>query len=642
MEGVQVRTAGGGHSSRPLLVAPFLIGGLAGAWLASTSATLALVAIGWASSALAAAAIALLLTSAPARQRQLGRLTRAGGRADRWPARPMWSFLVRCVTVFAPIGVSMSVALAVQEALPPPEGGWSAAGQVLILLACGFGVLYPAERATRRLGPITMLLKLSLAFPSSAPSRFKVARRSGNVGRLRKTLEATYTPDDRARTETAGTLLSLLAALTAHDSRTRGHSERVRVFSEMLASELGLDERSRERLRWSALLHDIGKMAVSADVLNKPGPLDDNQWSAMRRHPSVGAELVAPLIPWLGEWGSAVVEHHERLDGSGYPRGLEREQISKGARIIAVADAFDTMVTPRSYRGAMSPAAAREEVARFSARQFDPRVVRALMNLSIPRLWWRIGLAAWLAQLPLLRRTGSDRPRSTRNPLPVAGMLSLMAVVVALSASGLLGSQGPGTIGLGRGSGSALDSSASGTVIVEEASGPARPSSPSQDPGVGGNAGGADEPAPEGDAAPVDTPPGSGTTGGGNGGGSGGGNGGGSGGGNGGATVGTGGGGGTVGTGGGGDGTVGVAGGGGGTSSEANSDATVGGTGGDGTVGGSGGQPPPVTPPPTEQPPPTPDPTPTPSPNGCEGNPGQGHGHAYGHCKDKGKGHGKG
>jgi putative nucleotidyltransferase with HDIG domain len=624
------------------MLAPFVVGGLAAAWLAITSSSALLVAIGWASSVLAAGAIVLLVTAAPAERRQRGRLAKADRRAERWPARPVWSSVVRGVTVFAPVGVSVSAALAVQEVLPPPSGGWNSVGHVAILLICGLGVLYPAEQATRRLAPITMLLKLSLAFPSAAPSRFRVARRSGNVGVLRKALEAGHAPDDPARTEVAGTLLALVAALTAHDSRTRGHSERVRVFTEMLAAELGVEDRSRERLRWSALLHDIGKMAVSAEVLNKPGPLDEDQWTAVRRHPAVGADLVAPLAPWLGEWGAAVAEHHERLDGSGYPHGLERDQISLGARIIAVADAFDTMVTPRPYRAAMSPGAAREEVARFSASQFDPRVVRALMSLSIPRLWWRIGLAAWLAHLPLLRRGGPGRSKraAARNPLPIAGMLSMLAAVVVLSASGLLGNQ-PSIPGVDSGGGmpSELDSSASGRITVGPAPAPATGPAFS---GLLEEGGAATDVLSEGaEGTPAD---GSGLDGGG------------------GAQAGQGAGGGQgdQGAGQGGQGSGGAAGdsgggagdgavGGQGTVVEANEDVIVPGTGAetgteepDQPVGGAGTPPPgpPATTPP-QAPPPSPQP-----PAGDDGSGGdgeddgpKGHGHGYGHDKGRGQGH---
>ena len=335
----------------------------------------------------------------------------------------MNSWLIRVLAVVGPIGASLATTLVVQRALPEPEG-IGVVGQAMILMAIAFAILYPAEQATRRLAPIAMLLKLSLSFPSAAPSRFAVARRSANVPALRKDVRLGHG-------DPAGSMLALVAALTSHDSRTRGHSERVRVFSEMLAVELELDEPARERLRWSALLHDIGKLAVAEEVLNKPAKLDEDQWVLMRRHPEEGERLIAPLAPWLGEWASAVVEHHERLDGSGYPRGIAEGQISLGARIIAVADAYDTMVTPRSYHRPISASAARQEVVRMAGRQFDPRVVRALLSLSIPRLWWRIGLGAWLAQLPLMR---PRKPKEGKSEAPAPGGLATIVGLGAVAA----------------------------------------------------------------------------------------------------------------------------------------------------------------------------------------------------------------
>ncbi|MGH2691504.1 MAG: HD-GYP domain-containing protein, partial [Actinomycetota bacterium] len=410
---------------RVALLSPFVVGGVAAVLLVRASEEPAIAGVGWLVSALAVATSFLLLTTAPSSDRQRrSKVRREGQRSGRWEARPVGSLLVRILAVIGPIGVSLATALAVQRALPAPRGGLGVTGQAVLLMAVAFAVLYPAERATRKLAPIAMLLKLSLSFPSVAPSRFVVARRSANVGALRDDLQI-------GRGDPAATMLALVAALTAHDSRTRGHSERVRVFTEMLAQELRLDRDERERLRWSALLHDIGKLSVSAEILNKPARLDAAQWQAMYTHPSEGARLIAPLAPWLGEWASAVVEHHERLDGSGYPRGLSEGEISLGARIIAVADAYDTMVTPRTYHRPMAASAARQEVVRVSGMQFDPQVVRALLSISIPRLWWRIGIGAWLAQLPLLRPRRSPRGRSESSaPGGVAHVVGLAAIAV--------------------------------------------------------------------------------------------------------------------------------------------------------------------------------------------------------------------
>lgn len=411
-----------------LALVPFVVGGSAALWLVRASEEPAIAGVGWLVSALAVATGFLLLTTSPATghtRRSSVRRERQG--SDRWEARPVGSLLVRILAVIGPIGVSLATALAVQRALPAPSSGLVVVGQAVLLMVIAFAVLYPAERATRKLAPIAMLLKLSLSFPSEAPSRFVVARRSANVREVKRDLDA-------GRGDLPGNMLALVAALTAHDSRTRGHSERVRVFTEMLAEELGMDADERQRLRWAALLHDIGKLSVSADILNKPARLDASEWETMYGHPEEGARLIAPMAPWLGEWAAAVVEHHERLDGSGYPRGLPAEEISLGARIIAVADAYDTMVTPRTYHRAIAASAAREEVARVSGMQFDPGVVRALLSLSIPKLWWRIGIGAWLSQLPLLspRRSRSSAQGGVANVVGIAA-IAVTSVLVPMA-----------------------------------------------------------------------------------------------------------------------------------------------------------------------------------------------------------------
>jgi HD domain len=403
--GKRVRGAGLKVSSRALVVVPFLLGGLAGAWLVVSATEPLLLVVGWIGAVLSAAAIVLISIVAPARGAGGARPDDPGASSERWEPRHLSSWLVRAVAVSAPLAVSVTGSVALQALLPTPDGLAQTLGHVLLLLACGMALVYPAERATRRLAPIAMLLRLSLVFPNAAPSRFRVARDSSDPQALQRELDEGSISAKRGESDAAGMLLSLLAALTAHDTRTRGHSERVRVFSEMLGDELGVPEAGRERLRWAALLHDIGKLGVSAEVLNHPGELDEAQWKVVHGHPAFGAKLVAPLALWLGEWHAAVEQHHERFDGGGYPHGLAGQDISLGARIIAVADSFDTMVTPRSYRAAMAPEAARREVALHASTQFDPVVVRALLNLSIPRLWWRIGIAGWTAQLPLLRWT---------------------------------------------------------------------------------------------------------------------------------------------------------------------------------------------------------------------------------------------
>ena len=229
-------------------------------------------------------------------------------------------------------------------------------------------------------------------------------------------------------------LLTLALALNAHDRRTRGHCERVRALSELLAEELGLDDDARERLRWAALLHDVGKLAVPAEILDKPSAPNARELEILRRHPEEGILLTAPLADWLGESGRAIGEHHERFDGAGYPSGLAGTDIALAARIVALTDAFDTMTSVRSYKHAMSVRAAREEVARCAGTHFDPAVSRAFLDLSLPRLWLVVGPASLIAQIPVLG-------------VALRGALGAEVPALAAAGTGALGSLGALVVG---------------------------------------------------------------------------------------------------------------------------------------------------------------------------------------------------
>ena len=151
----------------------------------------------------------------------------------------------------------------------------------------------------------------------------------------------------------------LVGALNSHDRLTRGHSERVRAYTKMIAEELKLEPDEIDLLHWAGLLHDIGKLEVPAEILNKPSQPTEEEWEILRTHPEAGMRLVAPLREWLGEWGDAVGQHHERWDGKGYPNGLAETDISFAARIVSVADVFDVITSVRSYKkscGAVSAA----------------------------------------------------------------------------------------------------------------------------------------------------------------------------------------------------------------------------------------------------------------------------------------------
>src|SRR5438105_5624521 len=333
-----------------------------------------------------------------------------GIREERWRGRPVLGRLLRLAIVLVPIAASVGVGAVVGRALPRPSGLAATALWWAVVLGTSTAALMLADRLARQLLPLAALLRLTMLFPDRAPSRLAVARRSGTTRTLERRLHrAQHDGVEDEPTKAAVTILALATSLNVHDRSTRGHSERVRALTDMIADELKLPTADRDRLRWSALLHDVGKLTVHPDILNKPGELSEQEWAVIHRHPLEGARLVGPLLPWLGEWAKTIEQHHERHDGKGYPYGLKGEEISLGGRIVAVADSFDTMTAARSYSRAMTPEAARRELARCSGAQFDPAIVRAFLNVSLGRLRMAAGPVAWLAQLPFvngLQRAG--------------------------------------------------------------------------------------------------------------------------------------------------------------------------------------------------------------------------------------------
>lgn len=173
------------------------------------------------------------------------------------------------------------------------------------------------------------------------------------------------------------TMLTVLgAAMEVRDAYTALHEEAVAELAVAIARELGLDPGARRAIRYAALTHDLGKLAVPNEILHKPGPLDDAEWEIMRRHTIVGADMLA-RIPFFEDVHRLVRGHHERWDGGGYPDGLRGEDIPIGARILCVCDSFNAMTTTRPYRHAMTQAAALREIRRCAGTQFDERVVAA-------------------------------------------------------------------------------------------------------------------------------------------------------------------------------------------------------------------------------------------------------------------------
>lgn len=374
----------------------------------------------------------------PLRRRRFG----GKGGDDRWQRRPVLSRLLRVAIIVGPIVGSLVIATLLSTVLPKTTkaSGPLAAVLWVAIVACGsLLTLVIFERAARRLLPLAALLNISLLFPDKAPARFAVARRTGSPRQLQEQLVKARADGHQDDAKGMQSVIELVLALSVHDKGTRGHSERVRVFADLIADELKIDPAGQARLRWAALLHDVGKLEVPTTLLNKPGKPDEDEWKVLHRHPEEGALLVAPLLPWLGEWGRAVVEHHERYDGTGYPHQLKGHQISLAARIVAVADTYEVMTAPRPYKRAMSIAAARQELTNVAGTQLDPGIVRAFLNISVGRLWRTIGFGAWIGQIPALGRLWSELAKAGS----WAGTGALTATTAGLLAVGGLASPVP-------------------------------------------------------------------------------------------------------------------------------------------------------------------------------------------------------
>ena len=184
------------------------------------------------------------------------------------------------------------------------------------------------------------------------------------------------------------TLESFGDALDLKEASTEGHSRRVTAFTIVIAKAMGLPIEKIPAIARGAFLHDIGKLAIPDAILRKPGKLTPDEMAIMQEHCFKGYQIVQK-IPFLVEACDIVYSHQERYDGTGYPRGLKGEQIPLGARIVAVANTLDSITSDLPYRPKQSHEAAREEIIRWSGRQFDPDVVKAF--LEIPEdIWGRL------------------------------------------------------------------------------------------------------------------------------------------------------------------------------------------------------------------------------------------------------------
>jgi HD domain len=214
---------------------------------------------------------------------------------------------------------------------------------------------------------------------------------------------AQFAEQQRAYEATVG---ALCQAVETKDFYTRGHSDRVSRGSVMIAREIGMRSERVEAIRYAGMLHDVGKLGVPTRVLQKTGKLTEEEYAAIQLHPMRGLDIVRE-IGFLDEALAGIMHHHERIDGRGYPMGLAGDEIPEFARVLAVADAFDSMTSTRSYRGARPVDEAIAELRKWSGTQFDPAFVDAFVA-AIRREGWQRPEASGLAGDELATITSQD------------------------------------------------------------------------------------------------------------------------------------------------------------------------------------------------------------------------------------------
>ena len=251
---------------------------------------------------------------------------------------------------------------------------------IIIIMSTAYNDLEHAISAMR-LGASNYLVKPFKLEDAVTALRQALAQRQRNLTRKRIEAELRAHKDSEQSHELLlSTVMALANTIEAKDLYTVGHSQRVSELSQRMAQRIGLPDREVEFIRLAGLLHDIGKIGISESVINKKGSLNQEEYAHIQTHPLIGERILLPVIELNGAL-QTVRHHHERWDGGGYPDGLHSQQIPTGARILALADAYDAMTSERPYRPALPFSVALQEVRKNAGYQFDPELSSLFVQL---------------------------------------------------------------------------------------------------------------------------------------------------------------------------------------------------------------------------------------------------------------------
>lgn len=280
------------------------------------------------------------------------------------------------VLVNTPLDEARAVAERLRQTLAATPILWEScegAEAASLQITCSVGVAVSREHGDR---PETLIEAADGAmYHAKQSGRNRVCVVGEEINLIREVLADNQQIADNVALQT------LVAVANAYDHETSAHAQRMMGLVDATASALGCSEEERHLLSLASMLHDIGKVGIPQNILHKPGPLTEEEWKMIRRHPTVGRHILVQAGAKGALLSHIVAAHHERWDGHGYPYGLSQEMIPLGARILSVIDSYDAMSSDRPYRKALQPATVRAELQRCSGSQFDPTVVSAFIHV---------------------------------------------------------------------------------------------------------------------------------------------------------------------------------------------------------------------------------------------------------------------